>query len=217
MTTTQSAPAPAPVQASATGPGVPSARTIAYVLALGGAVGTAAAFALIIDRIRLLANPEFVPSCSISPVLSCGSVMTSPQAEVFGFPNPLIGLVTFPVLATLGVVLLTGALLPRWIWAGLQVGTLLGTVFIHWLIAQSLYVIGALCPYCMTVWVAAITAFWYVTLRNLDATRAVLPGWLQTITARIRAVHAAALTVWLLGIAALAVTRFWDYWAGIVR
>ena len=29
-------------------------------------------------------------------------------------------------------------------------------VFIHWLIFQSLYRIGALCPYCMVVWAVTI-------------------------------------------------------------
>ena len=46
--------------------------------------------------------------------------------------------------------------LPRWYWAGLAAGTLLGTVFVHWLIFQSLYRIGALCPYCMVVWAVTI-------------------------------------------------------------
>lgn len=215
MTSTTTA-VPAPLSAPALGP-APWTRLLGWVLTACGAVGTASAFALILDRIRLLENPEFVPSCSISPVLSCGSIMTSPQAEAFGFPNPLIGLVAFPVLATLGIVLLTGAALPRWIWAGLQLGTLLGAAFVHWLIGQSLYVIGALCPYCMAVWVVTIAAFWYVTVRNLDAARPVLPGRVKDVAARITIVHAAVLTIWLLGIVALVAARFWDYWAGLVR
>jgi len=44
---------------------------------------------------------------------------------------------------------------------------------VHWLIFQSLYRIGALCPYCMVVWVVTITVFWNVTLHNL--TREHLP------------------------------------------
>ncbi len=40
--------------------------------------------------------------------------------------------------------------------SGLAAGTLLGTVFVHWLIFQSLYRIGALCPYCMVVWAVTI-------------------------------------------------------------
>ena len=46
----------------------------------------------------------------MNPVISCGSIMNSPQAEVFGFTNPLIGLPACPILIAAGVSLLT---LPR--------------------------------------------------------------------------------------------------------
>ncbi len=75
------------------------------------------------------------------------------------FPNPLLGIASFAVVTTLGVVLLTGAVLPRWVWLGLQAGVTFGVVFVHWLIYQSLYVIGALCPYCMVVWAVTIPLF----------------------------------------------------------
>ncbi len=83
-----------------------------------------------------------MPTCSINPVLSCGSVMITPQASVFGFPNPLIGIVSFAVVVVTGVLAVAKVALPRWYWAGLAVGSLLGTVFVHWLIFQSLYRIG---------------------------------------------------------------------------
>jgi hypothetical protein len=38
-------------------------------LTISGIAGTAAAFALILDRITLLKDPAFVPSCTISPLL----------------------------------------------------------------------------------------------------------------------------------------------------
>lgn len=192
------------------------ARSVGWVLAVGGAVGTAAAFALILDKIRLLEDPEFVPACSISPVLSCGSVMTSPQAEVFGFPNPLLGVAAFPIVTTIGVVVLAGARLPRWVWAGLQLGATVGVVFVHWLMVQSLYRIGALCPYCLVVWVVTITVFVYTTLHNLAAARLPLPAAGQRAAARLVPYHGALLTVWLLVIAALIVVRFWPYWAGLL-
>ena len=47
--------------------------------------------------------------------------------------------------------------LPQWYWIGLTIGTLIGAAFVHWLIFQSLYRIGALCPYCMVVWVVTIS------------------------------------------------------------
>jgi uncharacterized membrane protein len=182
------------------------ARACGWVLLLGGAIGTAAAFALMVDRIALLKDPAFIPSCSISPLLSCGSVMSSPQAEVFGFPNPLIGLVAFPVVATVGGIALGGGTVPRWVWLGLQAGSGGGVVFVHWLIAQSLYAIGSLCPYCMAVWIVTITVFWYVTLHNLTAGRLPLPRG-----RRIAAYHGVLLTSWFLVIAALIIGRFWPF------
>lgn len=135
------------------------ASATAWILTVGGVLGTAAAFALMLDRIALLKDPALIPSCSISALLSCGSVMTSPQAEAVGFPNPLIGVAAFPVVTTVGVIALTGGAVPRWVWQGLQLGATAGLVFVHWLISQSLYSIGALCPYCMIVWIVTITMF----------------------------------------------------------
>ena len=82
--------------------------------------------------------------------------MMTPQASAFGFPNPLIGIVSFTVVMVTGVLALAKVALPRWYWAGLATGTLLGAAFVHWLIFQSLYRIGALCPYCMVVWAVTI-------------------------------------------------------------
>jgi uncharacterized membrane protein len=184
----------------------PFARMLPWLLVIGGILGFAAAFVLTVERIELLKNPAYVPSCSISPILSCGSVMTKPQAEAFGFPNPLIGIAGFAVVVTIGVALLAGSRFPRWIWLGLQAGATFGVVFIHWLIYQSLYSIGALCPYCMVVWAVTIPIFWYVTLHNLKHQR-----WARVLVEN----HAVVLTVWLLGIVGLILLRFWDYWISL--
>lgn len=184
----------------------PFVRMLPWLLVIGGILGFAAAFILTVERIELLKNPAYVPSCSISPILSCGSVMTKPQAAVLGFPNPLLGIAGFAVVVTIGMALLAGARLPRWFWLGLHAGATIGVGFIHWLIVQSLYSIGALCPYCMVVWVVTIPIFWYVTLYNLRRQR-----WARVLIEN----HAVVLTVWLLGILGLIVLRFWDYWVSL--
>ncbi|MHA6631452.1 vitamin K epoxide reductase family protein [Pseudonocardia sichuanensis] len=191
-------------------------RVTGWVLTVGGGVGTAAAFALILDRIALLEDPAFIPSCNISPLLSCGSVMTSPQAEAFGFPNPLIGLVAFPVVTTIGVITLASGTVPRWVWLGLQAGALGGLVFVHWLIAQSLYVIGTLCPYCMAVWVATIAVFCYTTLHNLRSGRLPVPPAWRRATSGLATYHGLLVTSWLLVVVALIAARFWPYWTGLL-
>lgn len=183
-------------------------RALGPLLLATGAVGLLAAFVLAVEKYRQLANPLYVPSCSLSEVVSCGSVMSSDQAELFGFPNPLLGVVGFSVLATTGAALLTGARLGRWYWLALQVGVTAAVVFVHWLIFQTLYRIGAVCPYCMVVWAATIPAFWYVTLHNAgteDLRRR------PAVDAMVRN-HGIVLTTWLLLVAALVVERFWAPW-----
>src|SRR4051812_36578146 len=139
--------------------GVPVGRASAVWILIAGVVGLAAALTLTLEKIEILINPAYVPSCSINPVLSCGSVMITPQAAAFGFPNPLIGVVSFTLVVVTGVLALAKVKLPQWYWAGLAIGTLLGVGFVHWLIFQSLYRIGALCPYCMVVWAVIIPLF----------------------------------------------------------
>ncbi|MFB9908603.1 vitamin K epoxide reductase family protein [Allokutzneria oryzae] len=185
-------------------------RVVALVLTVGGALGTAASFALVVEKFLLLANPFHIPSCTVDAVLSCGSVMRSPQAELFGFPNPVLGVIAFPVVTTLGVVLLTGARLPRWVWLGLQVGATLGVVFVHWLIIQSLYDIRALCPYCMVVWAATIPVFWYTTAHNLDR------GYLGVRAPLLVRYHSTVVTTWLVMILLLVGQAFWDHWMSLL-
>ncbi|QSB14715.1 vitamin K epoxide reductase family protein [Natronosporangium hydrolyticum] len=187
-------------------------RLLGWVLTLGGLIGLVAAGALTVEKMALLADPAYQPTCSINPVLSCGSVMMTPQAEVFGFANPLIGVAGFPVVVTLGVAVLAGLRLPRWIWLGLQAGVTFGVVFVHWLIYQSLYPIGALCPYCMVVWVAMIAVFWYVTLYNLRQRNLPVPAALAGVADTLVRNHSFLLLLWYLAIGALIGVEFWDYW-----
>jgi len=188
-------------------------RLLPWLLTGAGLIGLAASVTLTIEKIALLRDPDYVPSCSIDPVLSCGSIMRTAQAEVFGFPNPLLGIAGFAVVVTTGVVLLARASLPRWYWLGLQAGTTLGVVFVHWLIYQSLYEIGALCPYCMVVWAVTIPIFWYTTVHNLGHRHLRAP---QAAVNVLTAYHGLILTAWylLIGIAVLA--AFWDYWITLV-
>jgi uncharacterized membrane protein len=177
---------------------------------LAGLIGLAASLALTIEKFKLLVNPNYVPSCSINPVLSCGSVMSTAQAQAFGFPNPLIGIVSFTIVVVTGVLAVGKVRLPRWFWAGLAVGTLLGAGFIHWLIFQSLYRIGALCPYCMVVWAVTIPLLVVVASIALQPlltspVARVVYQWRWSITA-----------LWYIALILLILVRFWNYWSTLI-
>ena len=213
MTGTLERPVAVPPDGDTSGP-LP--RTLPWLLLVGGGIGFLAAFVLTVEKIALIADPSYRPSCSINPVLSCGSVMATPQAAAFGFPNSLLGVGGFAVVAATGAALLAGARLRGWYWAGLQAGVLFGAGFVHWLIGQSLYRIGALCPYCMIVWAVTIPIFWYVTLRNLDALGDRVPAPVRRVTRALTGVHGVVLTAWFLAVLALALQRFWDFWTAAV-
>lgn len=190
----------------------PVPRFLPWLLVVGGVLGLVSAFTLTVERIELLIDPSYTPSCSINPVLSCGSVMTTPQAAFFGFPNPLLGIGAFAVVVTAGAALLAGARFPRWWWVGLTAGSTLGVVFVHYLIIQSLYRIGALCPYCMVVWTVTIPIFWYTLLATLD----VLGGGARALHARIAGYHAVPVVLWFLVVVGLILQRFWTYWSSLL-
>lgn len=186
------------------------------ILAFGGLIGLLAAFTLAVEKIEILKDPSFQPSCNINPVLSCGSVMVTPQAEVFGFPNPFLGIVGFTAVAVTGFAILAGATFKRWYWLCLQAGVTFAVIFIHWLFFQSVYRIEALCPYCMVVWAVTIPTFWYVTLYNFRNKIITTPQALKSTVAFAQKHHADILLVWYLIIFLAILNHFWYYWKTLI-
>jgi uncharacterized membrane protein len=121
------------------------------LMLIGGIIGLIAAFTLTLDKLHILENPNTVPACSINVVLNCSAVMETPQSEVFGFPNMLIGLMAFSVIITIAVLGLAKVRFPRWILIAASIGFFLDTSFSYWLFFQSVYVIQILCPWCLLV------------------------------------------------------------------
>lgn len=183
-----------------------------FIFIIGGVIGLACAFIIMQEKLHLLANPNYKPSCSLNPVLSCGSVMESKQSHVFGFPNPFIGLAAFPMLATIGLAMLSGAKFKRWFWLGVEAGTIFAVGFITWLFFQSVYRIQALCIYCMIVWSVTIPIFLYTTLYNLREGHIATPARLKGLVGFAGRHHGDILVAWYLLIAAAILTHFWYYW-----
>ncbi len=193
-----------------------SPRARGLLLALGGAIGLLASTVLTVDRFRLAADPGYRPSCDVNPFISCGTVMTSPQAELFGFPNPLLGVAAFAVCATLGVLLLSGTALPRWVERGLLAGLALGMVFVGWLVAAALFTIHALCPYCMVVWVVVTATFWVSLADALDRGLLPVPARARPVARAVVDYRVLLIVLSLAAIAVLVGVAFWDYWATLL-
>jgi uncharacterized membrane protein len=137
----------------------------------GALVSLIAAFTIMVEKLHLLSNPDYVTSCSVNAVISCSPVMSSPQAAAFfGIPNPLLGIAGFSVVAC--IYFMSFFLkLPRFVWIINMVGTGLALIFCFWLATQALYVINAICIYCFIVWIMTTVIFWYSLKPVLEGTR----------------------------------------------
>lgn len=189
-------------------------RWLPWLLIVAGVIGLAAAAELAIEKVRLLENPLYVPACTLGEVVDCTSVMRSAQSQAFGFPNPFIGIAGFAALLATGLVLVTGGRLTRPYWLIVEAGLLFAVGFVHWLMFQTLYRIGALCPFCMAVWAVTIPAFWYVTLHNTQAL-ARRPTPLGRFVAALHRNHLIVVTAWMLVVAGLVFERFWAPWDSV--
>jgi uncharacterized membrane protein len=138
----------------------------AIFLVVFGAAGWWASFQLTLDKFLVLEHPKSALNCNLSLLVQCGKNLDSAQGSAFGFPNPIIGLGGFAAVIAVGVSLLAGAQFARWYWWLFNLGVAGAMAFIIWLIGQTIYVLGTLCPWCMLVYVVMFPLFWVVTLRN---------------------------------------------------
>ncbi|WP_271394271.1 vitamin K epoxide reductase family protein [Neomicrococcus lactis] len=168
-----------------------SDKGFGWIVTITGIVSFIASFILVLERFALYKDSGYVTSCDINPWVSCGTVMRSWQAALFGFPNPIIGIIGFAVVITIGVSLLSGARFPRWYWIGFQTGITLAFAFCVWLWSQAVYEINALCIYCMIVWAMIIVLFFTTMARNVltdvipsgDGVKRFFTGWTWMLVA----------------------------------
>lgn len=152
------------------GPTSRRVRTVLFTEMLVFAIlSLIASWVLAYDAIVLAADPDAILSCSINEVLDCAAVGRTWQANVWGFPNAFFGLVGEPVVMTIAVATLSGVRFPRWFMFAANIGYLLGVIFAYWLLYQSTFVIGALCPWCLLVTFATTFVFASMTNWNVRA------------------------------------------------
>jgi uncharacterized membrane protein len=159
-----------------------------------------ASFVLSIDAVRLAQNPAIDLSCNINAVISCGTVGTSWQAHLFGFPNAFLGLLAEPVVITIAVASLGGVRFPRWFMFSAQVVYTIGLIFASWLFYQAMFNIGALCPWCLLITVSTTLVFSTLTHVNIRDGNLFLPPRIQAaLRDGVRAdLDVIVVTIWLL-------------------
>jgi uncharacterized membrane protein len=139
------------------------------VLLVASLLGLYAAFGLMLDKISLLQNKPFIFACSINPLFSCIQVMQTPYADLFGFPNPIFGLIGYSSMATLGfAVLLEGGKLSKKVLLFGLVSALAAFLFSYYLLGVSMFLISALCPLCLLSLAASTLIFWLLLYLNLE-------------------------------------------------
>lgn len=178
------------------------------VLLIAGLVAWIAAMTLMVDKLFLLENPGAVLGCDINPFISCGSVMMTWQSNAFGVPNMAIGLAGYAIMGVLGSLMISGVRLPTWMrWARLG-GMTFAFGFIHFLAYSALYVIRALCPWCMVVWAATAPMFFATLAHTIEDGDLPLPRPLANILR-----HWIVLTLlWYLLIVVLIALAFLPQW-----
>lgn len=186
-------------------------RWLPWIFIVCGVIGIFASAAITIEKFDLLKNPGSTFICDLNPIISCGNVMESKQASAFGFMNTLIGLIGFPIVVTIGVGMLAGAKYKRWFWLGMLTGLSLGMLFAYWLLFESIYRIGALCPYCLSVDVALTTAWWYLLLHVFGKGYLRLNEKLQKVGNFARRHHLDILIFWFLIVFVVIMNHFWYY------
>ncbi len=171
---------------SAHPPGRRHARRFLFAtMGISAIICLIASAVLSVDAVLLAADPGATLGCNISAAISCGAVGISPQANVLGFPNAFIGLATEPVVLTIAVAGFAGVRFPRWFMFAANVGYLLGLVFAYWLFFQSMFVIGALCPWCLTITVFTTVTFFTMLHINVIEGNLYLPPRAQAVALKL--------------------------------
>ncbi len=189
-------------------------RIYGNVLSIGGALGLIAMTWQSSERIHMLKNPGVTLQCNLNPVVDCGSVLSNRLAALFGFPNAFLGMIFFAILATSGLVLLSGGTFKSWYRHFVLAVTLFLAGFSVWFFGVSLYSIGKICIFCAVGWLVSVPIVWYGIRQYLQTSPKKLsePGQqvLQWLTKHHIDVVVLTYAVMLL----LFLTRFREYYFG---
>jgi uncharacterized membrane protein len=154
-------------------------RWIFLTMLIGAVLSLLAAFVLSVEAISLARNPGSPLSCSINVIINCATVAKHPTNELFGFPNSFLGLVSEPVVITVAIAGLAGVRFPRFFMFTAQIFYTLGFIFALVLAYISIFIIQALCPWCLLVTLTTILVWFSITRYNIRENNLYLPKQIQ--------------------------------------
>lgn len=144
-------------------------RNYAILSFICGLLAFASSAMLVYEHLQIAKDAAHVSVCDVNALLNCGTVMRTPFAEAFGFPNPYIGLVGYAIILTVATAIFAKARFSRWYWLCLNIGHVLAFCFIVYLWFNTTFVINALCLFCMIVWIMQTLLMVRTTARNVIA------------------------------------------------
>ncbi|MEP7205040.1 MAG: vitamin K epoxide reductase family protein [Candidatus Saccharibacteria bacterium] len=150
-------------------------RLIFVSMLIGAVLSLMAAFVLSVDAVELARNPDAQLSCSVNIIVNCATVSKHPSATLFGFPNSFLGLMAEPIVITVAIAGLAAVKFPRKFMFVAQICYSLGFIFAYYLFYISMFVIQALCPWCLLVLLSTTFVFFSMTRYNIREDNLYLP------------------------------------------
>lgn len=188
-------------------------KAFPYLISVLAVIGLVTSLILSYDTLSIARNPNYIPSCNLNPIISCGSVITAKGDTIFGLPYPYYGIAAFGALLAAGITIIAGSSPNKYYWRLFLSVSGLGVIGAYALLLKSVYSIHALCPFCLTVDVVTTMTFWYTFLfivdnkyLNLKRQRAKkMYDW-------SRKHHLDLLLFWFILVAAFLLHHFWYYY-----
>lgn len=173
-------------------------RWIFGSMLVGALLSLLASFVLSVEAVELAANPNADLACSINIILNCATVGVHESAHMFGFPNSFLGLIAEPVVITVAIAGLAGVKFPRLFMFAAQVGYSIGFIFALVLFYISMFIIQALCPWCLLVTLTTTFVFFAMTRYNIRENNLYLPKKVQRTLEKLVAKDYDKLLLWTL-------------------
>ena len=117
----------------------------------------------VMEKIAKLKNPKLDLACDVNSKLSCSTVLDTWQSSVLGIPNAIVGLILFTIFATTLLASLTHSHLSKGMWKILWILSVIFAFFSTWFMAQTAFVISAMCLWCAFIATAVLTLLLVVT------------------------------------------------------